>query len=105
MNEGMEEEKKWHPIGDLVLMKQIEAPTKSKGGLILSNTSIEYIKAEVTATGPGLFTHTGDRIPMTVTVGDIVMIHRNQSGDNKQIILNNETFLLVHEGDLALRYN
>jgi chaperonin GroES len=99
----MQETYDWQPIGDLVLLKEIEAPTKSKGGLILSNTSTDYVKAKVTAVGPGLFTHTGDRIPMTVTVGDIVMIHRNQSGENKKVKLNDETFLLVHEGDLSLR--
>ena len=84
----MQETYDWQPIGDLVLLKEIEAPTKSKGGLILSNTSTDYVKAKVTAVGPGLFTHTGDRIPMTVTVGDIVMIHRNQSGENKKVKLN-----------------
>ena len=99
----MQETYDWQPIGDLVLLKEIEAPTKSKGGLILSNTSTDYVKAKVTAVGPGLFTHTGDRIPMTVTVGDIVMIHRNQSGENKKVKLNDDSFLLVHEGDLSLR--
>jgi chaperonin GroES len=93
----------WEPIGDLILLKEIEAPLKSKGGLILSNSATDYIKAEVKAVGPGLFTHTGDRIPMTIQVGDIVMIHKNQSGDNKKVKLDDDTFLLVHEGDLALR--
>lgn len=93
----------WEPIGDLILLKELEAPTKSKGGLILSNASTDYVKAEVTAVGPGLFTQTGDRIPMTVKVGDIVMIHRNQSGDSKKVKLEDDTFILVHEGDLSLR--
>jgi chaperonin GroES len=99
----MQETYDWQPIGDLVLLKEIEAPTKSKGGLILSNASTDYVKAKVTAVGPGLFTHTGDRIPMTVAVGDILMIHKNQSGENKKVKLNDESFLLVHEGDLSLR--
>jgi chaperonin GroES len=93
----------WEPIGDLILLKELEAPTKSKGGLILSNTTTDYIKAEVKAVGPGLFTQTGDRIPMTVKVGEVVMIHRNQSGDGKKIKLDDDIFLLVHEGDLSLR--
>ncbi len=99
----MQETYDWQPIGDLVLLKEIEAPAKSKGGLILSNASTEYVKAKVAAVGPGLFTHTGDRIPMTITVGDVVMIHKNQTGENKKVKLNDETFLLVHEGDLSLR--
>lgn len=93
----------WEPIGDLILLKELETPTKSKGGLILSNSATDYIKAEVTAVGPGLFTQTGDRIPMTVKVGDIVMIHKNQSGDSKKVKLEEDTFILVHEGDLSLR--
>ena len=43
----------------------------------MNGTEGYYVTADVIAVGDGLFTQTGDRIPMTVKPGDIVMIHKN----------------------------
>ena len=42
------------PLGDRVVLKQIEAETKSKGGIILTSSAQEKPQeAEVIAVGPG----------------------------------------------------
>lgn len=92
----------WKPIGDLVLLKEQKQDNKSKGGLILSGGTSDYTKCEVAAIGDGLFTQTGNRIPMTVKVGDTVLIHKNQSGDSKKVKLDDNEYLLVHESELSL---
>ena len=91
------------PIGDLILLKEHEKKNKTKSGLILTNgTDGDYVRADVIETGDGLFTQTGDRIPMTVKPGDTVMLHKNQAGSNKQVKVEEENYLLVHESELAM---
>jgi co-chaperonin GroES (HSP10) len=62
----------------------------------------EYRYANVVKTGPGLFTQTGDRIPMAVHIGDEIMIHSNQIGDHKEISIDGEKYHLVRESEIAL---
>ena len=62
----------------------------------------EYEYADVIAVGPGLCTQTGDRIPMTCKVGDVVLCHaRLLSGDNK-VELDSEKYILVRESEIAM---
>ena len=62
------------PMGDQVLLKKKEGQEKTKSGIILTADTSNYMYAEVQAVGLGLFTQTGDRIPMTVKVGDTVLL-------------------------------
>ena len=57
---------KMKPMGDQVLLKKKEGQEKTKSGIILTADTSNYMYAEVQAVGLGLFTQTGDRIPMTV---------------------------------------
>ena len=57
---------KMKPMGDQLLLKAHETQTKTKSGIILTATNDVYGYADVIDAGPGLFTQTGDRIPMTV---------------------------------------
>ena len=57
------------PLGDRVVLKQIEAETKSKGGIILTSTAQEKPQeAEVIAVGPGT-----EEVKMEVKPGDKVI--------------------------------
>ena len=79
---------KLKPIGDLILVKEQEKIDKTKSGIIIPDSvENDYVYANVISVGPGLFTQTGDRIPMTVKPGDSVVLHKNQSGSNKKIKL------------------
>ena len=91
------------PMGDQVLLKEREKKEKTTSGLILMNGAEGYyVTADVIATGDGLFTQTGDRIPMTVNPGDIVMIHKNDTTDNKKVKIDDQEYVLVRESDIAM---
>ena len=93
---------KMKPIGDLVLLELEETKEKTESGIILMDNKSGYINARVASIGPGLFTATGDRIPMTVSVDDTVMIHKNENHEGKNVVLDGKTYLLVRESEIAL---
>ena len=95
---------KMKPMGDQLLLKAHETQTKTKSGIILSATNDVYGYADVVDAGPGLFTQTGDRIPMSVKTGDVVLAPVNKlSGKNgNEIKLENETYILVRESEIAM---
>ena len=94
---------KLKPIGDLILIKEQEKIDKTTSGIIIPDSvENDYVYGDVVSTGPGLFTQTGDRIPMTVKPGDTVVLHKNQSGSNKKIKLENEEYLLLHESEIVM---
>ena len=95
---------KMKPMGDQLLLKAHDAQTKTKSGIILTATNDVYGYADVVMTGPGLFTQTGDRIPMSVKTGDVVVAPVSKlSGKNgNQIKLEDETYVLVRESEIAM---
>jgi len=92
----------WLPTGDQVLLKLQEKTDKTSSGLIIMTGTDDYRYADVVKTGPGLFTQTGDRIPITVQEGDEIMIHSNQIGDHKEVSIDGKKYLLVRESEIAL---
>jgi chaperonin GroES len=94
---------KMKPIGDLVLLQEHKKEDTTQSGIILvDGIEGDYVYADVIAVGPGLFTQTGDRIPMTVKPGNVVILHKNQSGSNKKIKLEDKQYLLLHESELVM---
>tara|TARA_R100000908_G_C3661999_1_gene88830 strand:- start:57 stop:374 length:318 start_codon:yes stop_codon:yes gene_type:complete len=100
----MENKMKMKPMGDQLLLKADEIQKTTKSGIILTSTNDVYGYATVVDAGPGLFTQTGDRIPMTVKKGDTVLAPVNKlSGKNgNQIKLEEETYVLVRESEIAM---
>ena len=93
------------PMGDQILLKKKERQETTKSGIILTANANNYEYAEVKAVGPGLFTQTGDRIPMTVKVGDTILLHsRLLKGDN-EVILEDEKYVLVRESEVSMISN
>ena len=77
---------KMKPIGDQVLIKEQEKADKTESGIILvDGIDGEFIYADVISVGNGLFTQTGNRIPMSVSPGDTVLIHKNNTGAQKKV--------------------
>jgi chaperonin GroES len=65
------------PIGQRVLVKRLEAEELSAGGIVLPDTAKEKPQeAEVVAVGPGRFSEDGDRIPVDLKVGDLVIFSK-----------------------------
>jgi len=92
----------WKPIGDQVLIKVEKVAEKTKGGIILVDRYMNFTKGIVVATGGGLFTQTGDRIPMTVKVDDEVYVYKSNLGENKSIILDDTEYMLIRESEIGL---
>jgi len=89
------------PLGDRVLVRsKTETEKKSKGGLILTDSINrgQKIYGEVVSVGTGLFSQSGNPIPMTVKVGDEVLYTKNESTNT--IKLDDEELLIFHEHEL-----
>ena len=92
----------WKPIGDQVLLKELEKQDKTKSGIIIMNSLDEYIECDVVAVGNGLFTQTGNKIPMTVSPGDRIKIYSGNLGSQKKVQLGDDEFILVREHEIAM---
>ena len=96
---------KMRPMGDQVLLKKQDGQETTKSGIILTSNQNNYQYADVIAVGPGLFTQTGDRIPMTCKVGNTVLLHgRLLKGDN-EVKFENKSYVLVRESEIAMTSN
>ena len=92
---------KFKPLGDRVLVKPNEkTENKTASGIILTESSSQGQKVygEVVSVGTGIFSQSGERIPMTVSVGDTVMYEKSH-GQNK-IEIGDEEYLLFNEHQL-----
>jgi co-chaperonin GroES (HSP10) len=54
------------------------------------------------AVGDGLFTQTGNKIPMTVKSGDRIKIYSGNLGNQKKVQLGSVDFILVREHEIAM---
>jgi chaperonin GroES len=92
------------PLGDRVLLTELEGEaSKTTGGIIIPDSakSEDVKRARVDAVGDGLFTQAGVSIPMSVKVGDEVILppyHQGveiKVGGNKYILLRESELLMV----------
>jgi chaperonin GroES len=62
------------PLNDRVLIERIEASDKTAGGIVLPDSAKEKpTQGRIVATGGGRQTDKGERIPLSVKVGDRVL--------------------------------
>jgi len=91
------------PIGDQLLVKAEDVQDTTSSGIILGQEeSLKY--GIVMAAGPGLFTQTGTRIPMTCQPGDRILAATNLlSGKNgNSIKIDDEEYVLIREADVKM---
>ena len=70
------------PIGDKILVKRLEAETKTKGGIVLPDSAKEKPqRGHVVALGPGKLLENGSRAAMSVAVGDEVIYGKYSGSD------------------------
>jgi len=85
------------PLGDRVVIKQLEAEEKTKSGIVLPGTAKEKPQeAEVVAVGPGGVVD-GKEIKMEVSVGDRV-IYSKYAGT--EVKLHEEELIIVKQSDI-----
>ena len=65
------------PLEDRIVIRQVEAEQTTASGLVIPNTAKEKPQeGEVIAVGPGRVDDNGNRIPVDVKVGDVVIYSR-----------------------------
>lgn len=85
------------PLGNRVLIKQVEAETTTKSGIILPGQATEQPQiAQVIAVGPGKVSH-GNLVEMTVKVGDRVVFPKYKGAELK---LDGVDYIIIEETDL-----
>ena len=85
------------PLGDRVVLKQLEAETKTKTGIILTSSAQEKPQeAEVIAVGPGGVVD-GKEVVMQVKVGDKVIYSKYAGTD---VELEGEKYIIVKQNDI-----
>lgn len=85
------------PLSNRVVLKNLEAEETTKGGIILTGTAKEKPQtAEVIAVGAGAVVD-GKVVPMTVKVGDKVIISKYSGTEVK---LDGNEYIIVKEDDI-----
>jgi chaperonin GroES len=90
---------KLRPLHDRVIIKRLEAETKSAGGIVIPDTATEKpIKGEVIAVGTGKILDDGKVRPMGVKAGDKVLFGKYSGTEVK---VDGEELLVMREDDLV----
>ena len=86
------------PLGDRVVVKRIEEEPKTKGGIVLPDTAKEKPqKGKVIAVGTGRVLENGQRVPLEVKEGDIVVFAKY---GGTEIEIDGEEYVILSERDL-----
>ncbi len=89
---------KFRPLHDRVVVRRIEADTKTAGGIIIPDTAKEKpSQGEVIAVGPGGRDEAGKLIPIDVKTGDKVLFGKYSGTEVK---LDGTEYLVVKEDDI-----
>ena len=98
---------KMKPMGDQVLLQEQEKAKTTERWIILVDGAYdeEFVYANVVSVGYGLFTQTGNRIPMSVKTGDTVLVSKNNLGGQKKIKFDGTEYILVREMEISMVSN
>ena len=89
------------PLDDRMVVEPLEAEEKTAGGIVLPDTAKEKPqKGKVIAIGAGKLLDSGERAPMSVKKGDIVL-YGKYSGT--EIKIEGKEYLILREGDLLAK--
>jgi len=87
------------PLSNHVFIEPLEEEKKTQSGIVLPDTAEKEkpIKGKVIAIGPGKVNEKGERLPMTVKVGDMVLFKKYGPDE---IEINNKKYLVGEEEDI-----
>jgi chaperonin GroES len=92
------------PIDDRIVVRSLEAEEKTAGGILLPDTAKEKPqKGKVLAVGKGRLNDDGKRLPLDVSVGDVVLFGKYSgtevkwNGEELKILRESEILAIVDE--------
>ncbi len=89
------------PLDDRVVVERLEAEETTAGGIVIPDTAREKpLKAKVIAAGPGRTLDSGERAPMEVAVGDLVLIGK-YSGT--EVTVDRCDYVIMRESDILAK--
>ena len=89
---------KFRPLHDRVVVRRIEADTKTKGGIIIPDSAQEKpSQGEIVAVGPGGRDEAGKLIPIDLKAGDRVLFGK---WSGTEVKLDGEEFIIMKESDI-----
>ena len=93
-----EENMKFRPLHDRILVRRVESDERTKGGIIIPDTAKEKPQeGEVIATGPGARNEQGEIAALDVKPGDRVLFGK---WSGTEIRLDGEDLLIMKESDV-----
>ncbi|XP_032813278.1 10 kDa heat shock protein, mitochondrial [Petromyzon marinus] len=94
--------KRFLPMFDRVLVERLAAETKTKGGIMIPDKAQnKVVQATVVAVGPGAMTEKGHVKPLSVKVGETVLLP--EYGGTK-VTLEDKEYFLFRDGDILGKY-
>ncbi len=89
---------KFRPLHDRVLVRRIEADTRTKGGVIIPDTAKEKPQeGEIVAVGPGARDENGKLVPLDVQAGDRVLFGK---WSGTEVKIDGEDLIIMKESDI-----
>ena len=86
------------PLGDRVVVKSLDAEEKTKGGILLPDTAKEKPQeGKVVAVGSGRILDNGQKVPVEVKIGEVVLFARY---GGQEVKVNGEEYLILTERDI-----
>lgn len=92
----------FNPLGNRVVVKPADAEeSMSAGGIYIPDTAKEKPQeGEVVAVGPGRLTDDGNRVPMELAVGDLVVYSKYAGTEYKD---GDDEYLVLREDDILFK--
>ena len=88
----------FRPLHDRVLVRRIEADTKTAGGIIIPDSAQEKpSEGEVVAVGEGVRDDSGNRVVLDVKAGDRVLFGK---WGGTEVKIDGEDLLIMKESDI-----
>jgi len=89
---------KLRPLGDKIIVKRLEAESKTKSGIVLPDSAKEKPRrGKIVSVGDGKRLETGERAPFSVKKGDEVIF---ASYAGTEIKLDGEELMIMTEDDV-----
>ena len=88
----------FRPLHDRVLVRRIEAPEKTAGGIIIPDTAQEKPQeGEIVSIGSGTRSEDGTITPLDVKAGDKILFGK---WSGSEVRLNGEDLIIMKESDV-----